>query len=224
MSASLKRLASPAMIVACVALVVALGGVSYAAGVLPAGSVGAKQIKKSAVTLTKISPAARSALTGQSGPAGQKGDKGDPGAPGAQGPKGDAGAPGAPGAQGAKGAPGAPGLAGLKGETGDPGSALAYAHVNANGTIDDSRSKGISSANLTKRSISSYCFHDLSFTPSNAVATIDYGASSTGREIAQVEIATSGAAVDCEPGETIEVATANPATGFTPQPFWVVFN
>jgi hypothetical protein len=209
MSASLKRLASPAMIVACVALVVALGGVSYAAGVLPAGSVGAKQIKKRAVTLTKISPAARSALTGQLGPPGPKGDNGDPGAPGAQGPKGD---------------PGAPGLAGPKGERGDPGSALAYAHVNADGTVDDSRSKGISSANVTKRSTSSYCFHDLSFTPNNAVATIDYGGSSTGREIAQVEIATSGDAVDCEPGETIEVATANPSTGFTPQPFWVVFN
>lgn len=45
---------SPAMIVACVALFVALGGTSYAAIVLPANSVGTKQLKKSAVTGVKV--------------------------------------------------------------------------------------------------------------------------------------------------------------------------
>jgi hypothetical protein len=45
---------SPAMIVACVALFVALGGTSYAAIVLPANSVGTKQLKKSAVTAVKV--------------------------------------------------------------------------------------------------------------------------------------------------------------------------
>ena len=45
---------TPAMIVAIVALVFALGGTSYAAVVLPAGSVGSKQIKKNAVTGAKI--------------------------------------------------------------------------------------------------------------------------------------------------------------------------
>jgi hypothetical protein len=48
---------SPAMIVACVALFVALGGTSYAAIVLPANSVGTKQIKKSAVTSAKVKTA-----------------------------------------------------------------------------------------------------------------------------------------------------------------------
>lgn len=97
MSAAFNRLPSPAMIVASLALVVALGGVSYAAGVLPANSVGAKQLKKRAVSLQKLTPAARSALRGQ------KGDKGDPGpagTTGAVGPKGDTG---------------------QKGETGPPG-------------------------------------------------------------------------------------------------------
>ena len=91
MSAIFKRLPSPAMIVAGIALVIALGGVSYAAGVLPANSVGAKQLQKRAVSLQKITPAARSALRGQ------KGDKGDPGPAGitgAAGPKGDTGPPG----------------------------------------------------------------------------------------------------------------------------------
>ncbi|HTX69696.1 MAG TPA: hypothetical protein VMH50_11205 [Thermoleophilia bacterium] len=45
---------SPAMIVACVALFVALGGTSYAAVKLPASSVGTKQIKNSAVTGAKV--------------------------------------------------------------------------------------------------------------------------------------------------------------------------
>jgi hypothetical protein len=58
----LKRLASPPMVVACLALVVALGGVSYAAGVLPANSVGQKQLKARAVTPAKLSPAVRGAL------------------------------------------------------------------------------------------------------------------------------------------------------------------
>jgi hypothetical protein len=98
MSANLRRLPSPALIVACVALVVALGGVSYAAGVLPANSVGAKQIKKRAVGLQKITPAARAALTGQKGEKGDQGPAGPAGPAGAQGtpgPKGDSGQPGA---------------------------------------------------------------------------------------------------------------------------------
>ena len=48
------RAPSPAMLVACIALFVALGGTSYAAIVLPANSVGTKQIKNNAVTAAKI--------------------------------------------------------------------------------------------------------------------------------------------------------------------------
>jgi hypothetical protein len=49
---------SPAMIVACVALFVAMGGTSYAAVTLAANSVGTKQLKKNAVTSAKIKNAA----------------------------------------------------------------------------------------------------------------------------------------------------------------------
>jgi hypothetical protein len=45
---------SPAMIVACVALFVAMGGTSYAAVTLAANSVGTKQLKSGAVTTAKI--------------------------------------------------------------------------------------------------------------------------------------------------------------------------
>jgi len=52
---------SPALVVACLALLVALGGTGYAAFKLPAGSVGARQLKKNAVVNKKIAP---SAVTG----------------------------------------------------------------------------------------------------------------------------------------------------------------
>ena len=56
-----RRLPSPAMIVACVALAVALGGTSYAAIRLPASSVGTVHLKKGAVTGAKVK---RNTLTG----------------------------------------------------------------------------------------------------------------------------------------------------------------
>ena len=55
------RRPSPAMVVACTALIVALSGTGYAAIKLPARSVGAKQLKTGAVTNIKL---ARRAVTG----------------------------------------------------------------------------------------------------------------------------------------------------------------
>jgi hypothetical protein len=92
------------MIVACAALIVALGGVGYAAGVLPKNSVGTAQLTKKAVTAAKIRNNAVTGAKIKDGtlmgadfkpgelPAGPQGPKGDPGP---QGPKGDPG-PAAP--------------------------------------------------------------------------------------------------------------------------------
>ncbi len=55
------RLPSPAMVVACIALLIALGGTSYAAIKLPKNSVGAKQLKRNAVTTPKVK---NNAITG----------------------------------------------------------------------------------------------------------------------------------------------------------------
>ena len=89
-----KRLPSPAMIVACAALILALGGTSYAAFSLPKNSVGSRQLKKNAVTSTKIAKNAVTSVLVKNGsllaadfkagqlPAGPKGDRGRDGAPG----------------------------------------------------------------------------------------------------------------------------------------------
>ena len=50
----LRRLPSPAMVVACTALAVALGGTSYAAITLPRNSVGTKQLQKNSITAFKL--------------------------------------------------------------------------------------------------------------------------------------------------------------------------
>jgi hypothetical protein len=51
----LRRLPSPAMVVACIALAVALGGTSYAAIKLPRNSVGTNQLQSNAVVASKLS-------------------------------------------------------------------------------------------------------------------------------------------------------------------------
>jgi Collagen triple helix repeat (20 copies) len=130
-----RQLGSPAMIVACVSLVVALGGVSYAAGVLPQNSVGTAQLKKKAVTRAKLTKNAVTSVKVKNGSllaadfkAGQlpAGPKGDTGAKGDTGPKGDTGLPGAQGPKGDKGDKGAAGPKGDAGAQGLPGPSDGY--------------------------------------------------------------------------------------------------
>jgi hypothetical protein len=75
-------------VVAYLALFVALGGTSYAAIKLPAGSVGTKQLRKGAVTKSKISKRTRTALRGPRGKTGPPGLQGPTGATGVAGPAG----------------------------------------------------------------------------------------------------------------------------------------
>jgi hypothetical protein len=82
---------SPAMVIACLALVVALSGTSYAVVLsLPVNSVGTAQLKANAVVSSKVKNRSLLAVdfkTGQlpAGAPGPKGDKGDAGAPGVSG-------------------------------------------------------------------------------------------------------------------------------------------
>ena len=81
------------MVVACTALLFALTGAGYAAGMLGPNTVGTKQLKKNAVISTKIKNRSLLAVDFKAG----------------QLPRGAQGAPGTPGANGAPGAQGPPG-------------------------------------------------------------------------------------------------------------------
>jgi hypothetical protein len=85
---------SPALVVSLLALIVAMGGTSYAAIKLPKNSVGAAQLKKNAVTSAKVKNGSLLKSDFKSGqlPAGPQG---------LQGPAGPAGAPGKNGANAA---------------------------------------------------------------------------------------------------------------------------
>jgi hypothetical protein len=91
----LRRRPSPALVVACLALAVALGGTGYAAVALPANSVGTLQLKNGAVVAAKVKP--RSLLASSFKP-GQllRGPQGAAGLPGAAGPPGPSGQKGDP--------------------------------------------------------------------------------------------------------------------------------
>ncbi len=64
------------------------GGTAFAASELGKESIGARQLKKEAVTPAKLSAKAKSALTGPAGPAGPKGATGAAGPAGPAGPAG----------------------------------------------------------------------------------------------------------------------------------------
>lgn len=105
-----RHLPAPGTVLAGVALLVALGGTAFAAGVLPAGSVGTAQLKDNAVVSSKVK---QHSLLSSDFKAGQL-PSGERGPAGLQGPAGPAGATGATGATGA---------AGPQGPAGDRGPA-----------------------------------------------------------------------------------------------------
>lgn len=93
-------------VVAFTALFIALGASAYAASQLPGNSVGARQLKRNAVTSVKVKDGSLKAADFQAGqlPAGSTGP---------QGPAGAAGPAGSNGTNGTNGTNGAPGPAGL---------------------------------------------------------------------------------------------------------------
>src|ERR1700758_775963 len=84
---------SPALVVACIALAVALGGTSYAAVALAPNSVGTAQVKTGAVTAIKVRRHTLLASNFRAGqlPAGPQGPAGPAGPQGPAGPAGPAG-------------------------------------------------------------------------------------------------------------------------------------
>ncbi len=121
MKGLLRLRPSPAMVIACIALGVALAGTSVAAiQALPRNSVGTKQLKRNAVISSKVKNRSLLAVDFRAGqlPAGPPGTPGTPGAPGAP------------------------------GQQGPPGPGARWAAVNPNGTIA-LQSGGISISHTT---------------------------------------------------------------------------
>lgn len=88
MKSARKRLTYANVMSSIAVFLVVAGGSAFAATQLAKNSVGTKQLKKEAVTLSKINRAAKSALKGATGLRGLQG------VPGAPGPKGERGEPG----------------------------------------------------------------------------------------------------------------------------------
>jgi hypothetical protein len=149
------------------------------------------------ITSTKqISPKVLTALRGATGPRGLPGPTGNPGAPGLP------GAPGAPGPQ---------------------GSALAFAHVTSDGTVDTAHAKNVIQAQVAQVGVSGYCFRGLSPTPSNVVATADATDPIANPKQIMSGLGTGGAFAGCPPGTQAYVLTAVGGT-YAKTAFFVTFN
>ena len=107
---------------------------------------------------------------------------------------------------------------GEKGDTGAPGSALAFAAVDSNGNVQESLSKNVGDANVSRPSAGLYCFDNLPFSAQNVVAT----------PRAQLNTwisATLGGGFDCEADDDAVVKTGATGTSTTAdRNFSVLFN
>jgi hypothetical protein len=131
---------SPALVVAALALVVAVGGGAFAVAAIPAadGSIKAcyKKSGKQKGTLRVIDSKARCARTEKTLTWSQNGSPGAAGPVGPAGANGQAGAQGETGATGEPGAKGETGERGLQGEQGLPGSDAQFNGADAGGDLD----------------------------------------------------------------------------------------
>jgi hypothetical protein len=192
---------SPAMIVAMLALFVALTGTAVAT---TSALITGAQIKNSSITGADVKNRSLRPIDFRGSVRGPRGLRGLPGAPGA------------PGAQGAKGDKGD------KGDTGEAGSAVAYAYVAADGTVNLARSKNITQANVTRASAGFYCFNGLSFTPHSISVTPDSLTSSAG----DLEDAYGGLdeLPGCPGSEQANVVVFSDAGAFKDWAFYITFN
>jgi hypothetical protein len=176
------------MAISVIALFVALGGTSFAAvnALAPPNSVGSSQVINHSLKTQDLSRSTVRALKGKRGAQGTAGPQGTAGAVGAAGPAGAVGATGPAGAAGAAGA---------------AGSALAFAHVNSNGTVDATNSKSVASTNVSRLTTGIYCIAGLSFTPKSAVVTIGFSGA------AAVAAAGLGNLIGCAAGTQISIET-----------------
>jgi len=160
-----------ANVVSTICLFILLGGAAYAAVTLPKNSVGSKQIKKNAVTTAKIKDQAVTAGKVENGALTGIQINEDTLSV----------VPSAATAATATTATTATSAANAANATNAANAQpMAFAHVNADGTLDVSNSKNMGSATVTHTSKGIYCFGDLPFTPRGGQATADaFGSGAT---------------------------------------------
>jgi hypothetical protein len=179
-----------ANVISTLALILVVGGGSaIAANQFGKETIGANAIKKESIGPGKLNKAAKAALEG---PAGPKGATGATGPAGTAGPAGPAGAPGA------------------------PGSALAYAHVKADGTLDTANSKNISASKLTAGT--GYFCVNASVPVSNVIATA--ADNTLGR---QIVVSFEDPFTSCPPNAAV-VTTFDKTGAASAGPFYILFN
>jgi hypothetical protein len=197
MSKAFRRRPSAALVIACLALFVALGGVGYAAAKINGssivkGTITAKQIKDRSLGSKDLSKRAVRALRSLRGPRGLRG---------LAGPQGPAGAAGA------------------------AGSAVAYALVRADGTVDTELSKNVTAANVVANGGGVYGFRGLSFRPHSIEVTMSFDSagvtgSNVGGGVGFIGDCTTVTGVDQACASSNDDADA----GAEPRAFFVVFN
>lgn len=179
-----RLIPTPSMGVALLALLIALGGTTYAALKLPASSVGTRQLKPGAVTTGRLhrgavtgSRIAKSAVTGAKVK--------------------DHSLTAADLAAGTL-------SSGPAGPAGASGTALAYAHVDDFGQLVPNQFRNISNANIAAGDGGgTFCISGLPFTPHNAVVNAD---SEDAGFIATVDVPhTAAGATGCPASTQIEV-------------------
>jgi hypothetical protein len=129
------------------------------------------------------------------------------------------GARGARGGQGATGPRGATGVQGVKGDTGAAGSAVAYAHVNDNGTLDAANSKNVLSSRYDYGGPGYLYCVQVAVPFKNVVATTDGFIPSSHIEVSKGDPLTS-----CNAGQVHGDATVEFNGGSAHAGFWIVFN
>jgi hypothetical protein len=204
---------SPALVVAMIALLVALGGVSTAAQIQsPQATDGASA--EAGKQQVRRGPRGRRGLRGRPGP---RGPVGPAGAQGAQGPQGPQGPQGERGPQGEQGVQGIPGVQGAQGPQGIPGTARAYAQINADGSIDANRS--FRAVHVRKFATGGYCVHfDANVDPSKHVAVV-----SLRFTVGFISALPNGCSTGSPPvGPGYQVHTYNAASAVTDQAFLII--
>jgi hypothetical protein len=114
------------------------------------------------------------------------------------------------------------GTRGPKGDAGAPGTSRAWAYVKADGTVVTSLSNGVAQGNVVHAAAGTYCFRDLAFTPTSAVASLAAGAGFS--VVLQTNVAGTGVTLPgC--GTDTSVFAINPGTLVQIDvPFFILLN